>query len=171
MENNDAFVKEFMRQRARVLGYITAVTGDFHLAEDIFQEVSVVAFRKQAEFQPGTNFGAWVRAIARLKLLEAHRTAARAGLPLGDAALDNLEQAAAEADPRWEAEKDALRLCLERVAGPGRALVDRRYRDGLPLLAIARRTGRTAEAVQVALSRVRKALKDCIARRLAGGEA
>lgn len=172
MTNNDAFIKEFMQHRSRVMGYILAVTGDYHLAEDVFQEVSVVAFRKQADFKPGTNFGAWVREIARRKLIEERRRMRRSELPLDDAGLRNLEQVhqvGVDTDDNWEAEKDALRLCLSKLSRAGRTLIDQRYQAGWSLEQIAHRTRATAGAVQVTLSRMRKALKDCIARRLANG--
>ena len=43
-------------------------------AEDVLQEVFLTLTQKAAEFQPGTDFVAWARAIARIKVLQRYRS-------------------------------------------------------------------------------------------------
>jgi hypothetical protein len=45
-----------VKHRHGLLAYLYGVLPDAHVAEDLFQEVCVVAVQKAAEFQDGTNF-------------------------------------------------------------------------------------------------------------------
>ena len=137
MKTEDAFVKEFMRHRSALLGYILGVTGDFHLAEDIFQEVSVIAFRKKDSYTPGTSMGAWVREIARRKLLEEQRRVRRAGLVLGEDTLRDLENVIEGTEERWEREKEALQSCIRKLPARLQKLVRLRYSGAQALEQVA----------------------------------
>lgn len=60
---------EFSRQFApafpRLWLMAAGLTGDRTHAEDIVQEAAVIAWQKFAEFESGSNFGAWMAAIVR----------------------------------------------------------------------------------------------------------
>jgi RNA polymerase sigma factor (sigma-70 family) len=56
-----------------VRGFIRALVRDRHLADDVLQETFLTVARKAGDFEPGTNFPRWACAIARLKVMEAHR--------------------------------------------------------------------------------------------------
>ena len=55
-----------------------------------------------------------------------------------------------------------LARCIERLPAEHRKLLQLRYSDGLAIEAIARQVERTGEAVYRALSRIRRALHDCV---------
>jgi RNA polymerase sigma-70 factor (ECF subfamily) len=139
---------------------------DFHLAEELYQEVSVRILEREEHFQPGPNFGAWARAFARRTVLEEQRRRGRLLLDDGAAAA-----VAAQMDDEEDSagQREALRECLDEVPGRSRRLVRMRYEQDLSMAEIAERMNRTAGAVQVALSRVRAWLGDCIRARLGAG--
>ena len=64
-------------------------------------------------------------------------------------------------------ELDALALCFERLPERARRVLALRYEGDLSAGEIARRTGRTLDAIYQALSRARAALAACIRRRMA----
>jgi RNA polymerase sigma-70 factor (ECF subfamily) len=64
-------------------------------------------------------------------------------------------------------ELSALVHCLDRLSAKMRQAVELRYREGHKPAEIARRLGWTPEAIYVALSRARAALRSCIDERLA----
>ena len=68
-----------------------------------------------------------------------------------------------------ETRHSLLRDCIRTLAAPSRDLLRWRYDTGLSLRDVAQKLGRTEAAVQVALSRVRKWLVDCIAKRAQTG--
>ena len=167
MEAKEKTVRDFMAHRSKLFGFILSITGDFHAAEDIFQEVSVIVFKKAGDFTPGTDLGAWLREIARRKVYEHRRKVARTGLPLDDDVLDALESAFGDTGDSWEEEKQALRGCLDNLQKDQRSMISMRYEKALPLKRIAELSRKTAGAVQVALSRLRGILLDCMKRFLA----
>jgi RNA polymerase sigma-70 factor (ECF subfamily) len=59
----------------------------------------------------------------------------------------------------------ALSHCMGELGGDGRALLQKRYRDGQAVQEIAGEIGHTANRVAVRLHRLRIALMECIKRR------
>src|SRR5262245_65378843 len=88
----------FLRHSGVLRGFILGLLPDHNRAEDVFQEVFLTVTRKAAEFVPGSNFLAWARSIARLKVLEACRSWSHAPHLLEPEALEALIDSAAQAD-------------------------------------------------------------------------
>lgn len=168
----DEVQRLFLRHAGLLRGFILGLLPDHNLAEDVFQEVFLTVTRKAADFRPGTNFLAWARSIARLKVLECVRRY-RGRMPLlGPEALEAVVAAAAELDDSWAERRAALAKCLEELAPKARQIVELRYSEEyLPPPQIAARISWTTAAVHVALSRARRFLQDCTRRRLAAEEA
>jgi RNA polymerase sigma-70 factor, ECF subfamily len=160
-----------VKHRHGILAYLYGVIPDAHVAEDLFQEVCVVAVQKADEFQDGTSFVAWARTIARNKLREHLRR--RTGVLVEDAFFDGIESAfdavhgAIESDGR----KDALRRCLDQVQDRSRQMLVWRYEEGLTAEGIASRTGQSRAAVNSLLQRVREILRECVERRISEARA
>jgi RNA polymerase sigma-70 factor, ECF subfamily len=166
----EQLIREFQRDRYLLLGYLRALVGDPSLAEDLFQDVSVIVLQKIDQFQADRDLQAWCRGIARNLVLRHRQEAARLRTFEDDRIVDLVDAAFAENPDRdlWDPRRQELRRCLGSLAAPSRDLIQLRYESGLSLRSIAARLSRTEAAVQVALSRVRKWLADCIARRAAG---
>jgi RNA polymerase sigma-70 factor (ECF subfamily) len=158
----------FLRHAGLLRGFILGLLPDHHVAEDVFQELFLTVTRKAGEFQPGSNFLAWARTIARLKVLECCR-ARKAGPQLLDpAALEAVAAVADEMDDTWASHRAALAHCLEQLAPRARQILELRYSEEfLAPPEIAARVSWSVGAVHVALSRARKFLHDCAQRRLA----
>src|SRR5262245_51907834 len=165
----DGLIREFQRDRLRLIAYIRALTGDADLTEDIFQEVSVIVLQKAEEFAAGRDLQAWCRGIARNVVLREREKSKRLRTFEGDRILELVDAAFAEraaADP-LESRHSLLRGCLRNLAAPSRELLQLRYDSNLSLREVAHKLRRTEPAVQVALSRVRKWLQDCVEKRAA----
>jgi len=165
----DSLIREFQRDRLRLIAYIRALVGDADLTEDIFQEVSVIVLQKAEEFAAGRDLQAWCRGIARNVVLREREKSRRLRPFEGDRLLELVDAAFAErsgAEP-LETHHTLLRSCLRMLAAPSRELLQLRYDSGLSLREVAQRLRRTEPAVQVALSRVRKWLQECVERRSA----
>jgi RNA polymerase sigma-70 factor (ECF subfamily) len=158
----------FLRHGSVLRGFILGLMPDPNRAEDIFQEVFLTVTRKASDYEPGTNFLAWVRSIARLKVLEACRSHRGGPTLLDPEAIDALAAAAAEdqADD-WDQRRLLLADCLEKLAPRAREIVEMRYSfEQLSPPTIAQRLSWSVNAVHVALSRARKFLQECTRRRL-----
>lgn len=163
----DRLIREFQRDRLRLIAYIRSLVGDADLTEDIFQEVSVVVLQKVEDFAPGGDLQAWCRGIARNVVLREREKSRRLRPFEDDRVLELIDIAFSESAGRelMDARHTLLRKCLEKLASPSRDLLDLRYQTGLSLRQISQKLGRTEAAVQVGLSRLRKWLTECVERR------
>lgn len=167
----DRLIREFQRDRLRLIAYIRALVGDPDLTEDMFQEVSVIVLQKVEEFTPGKDLQAWCRGIARNVILREREKSRRLRSFEGERLIELVDAAFAEnadVDP-MEGRRSLLRSCLRMLAAPSREMVQLRYDSGLSLRALSQKLGRSEAAVQVALSRVRKWLLECVERRAQTG--
>lgn len=165
-------IKTLTAQRLSLLGWIRAMGCDEHIAEDVYQDVSILVVQKCGEITDVQHFGPWVRHAARLKALEAMRARKKIGLPLDDSTLDLIES---EWQPLGSAEASNLlywlRECLDQLSPYLRQLIELRFIDGLSGFALAEKMGRERNTVYVALTRSYKTLANCIRRRRSQEEA
>ncbi len=160
--------KLFLAHSDLLRSFIRGLVPQQDAAEDIFQELFLTLTAKAADFQLETNFGAWARAVARLKVLEQYRQLKRHVPLLAPEVLNVLSATAPELDPLLMPRYEALRNCLNQIAPRARELVALRYADPpLTPQQIARQLSWTANSVRVALARARKFLLECVERRLA----
>ena len=61
--------KLFLQHAAALRGFIFGLLPDRDAGSDVFQEVFLIATRRAADFHSDGNFLAWVRGIARHKIL------------------------------------------------------------------------------------------------------
>ncbi len=69
----ETFMQEFRRASRRPWVVAAGILVDAHAADDVLQEAALIAWRKRAEFRPGTNFAAWICQIARHVALRARQ--------------------------------------------------------------------------------------------------
>ena len=169
-------MKDFERhsgvERRALVGYLYALSRDYHLAEDMAQETLLIAYRKREHYFPEADFGAWLRAIARNVWMRERR--ARAQGPLLVQGLekfaDDLFSASLYSDPQWQREKEALTDCMQALRATDRSLIHEHFDSGRRYSELARRARRTVSWVKVRMFRARRSLADCIERKLAGAE-
>ncbi len=167
----DRLIREFQRDRLRLIAYIRSLVGDADLTEDIFQEVTVVILQKADEFEAGRDLQAWCRGIARNVVLREREHSRRLRSFEGDRLIELVDIAFAENSrgDGLENRRSLLRACMTMLAAPSREILHLRYDAGLSLRQAAQKLGRSEAAAQVALSRVRKWLVDCVERRATTG--
>lgn len=164
---SDDLIRRFTAMRASILGYLRVLVRDPHLAEDLYQETAIVVLRKIGELEPAGDLGAWARTIALNLARNALRKERYLHLAPSPALFEAIERAHAAATPEEDVDGrlQPLGECLQKIEARQRAMLDLRYRGGASLREIARRTGRTEGAVQVALTRVRQFLLKCVEQR------
>ncbi len=155
------------QNRGWLKAYVLTMTGDPGAAEDLVQDVFMVAFRKRNEFERGTNFGGWLREIARRVCLDHGKKKSRR-LNLNQVAKKRLQEAASalrerQLDPALQEEKRSrLVKCLSKLNHNLQHILSLRYGEGKSLNHIATLTARSVTAVGVSLFRARTTLADCI---------
>ncbi len=151
-------------ERTKILAYLYAILHDHQGAEDVLQDVSVLALDRCTDIEDERHFLGWVRKAARFKALHALRQRRLQPVGLDDEVLDLLDadwQTLDDTSPRDLV--DRLRVCLDRLTPNARRLVELKYVEGLAGATIADRLGRHVRSVYTALSRVHRALSDCMA--------
>jgi RNA polymerase sigma-70 factor (ECF subfamily) len=164
----DAFSQLVLRHQGALRACLAVRLDEPHHAEDLAQEVFILAFKKISEFDSKRPFAPWLRGIA-FNLLRNHRRRIHA-IPSGaadelqtlvDAEIDALQEEGCE--PKWFA---ALQSCLGQLGEDPRRLVRARYEEETDVAEICRRSGKKHSAVTMQLHRIRLQLRDCIERRL-----
>jgi len=169
---HDMMVRMLLADRDKLHAYIWAIVRDDHIAEDVFQDVSLLAINKRDEIDGESHFPAWVRAAARNKSLQALRQRGRGPAILDGALLDLLEGEWSRYDEARSSEMaEALRGCVEKLSPYAKQLVDMRYGDGAKPAAIAEQLGRKVTTVYVALTRTHKSFAECVQQTLASAGA
>lgn len=165
--DHERFTRCWTQAQPAIAGYITAVVGDPHAADDVLQNVAMALLRKFADYDPTRPFIAWAMGVAKMQILSQRRDAARAAERFTDATVEALAVDWEALLPESDARARALAGCLEQVGGRGRELVALRYQQALAPQDIAARLGTSGGAVRTALARLRAILHDCVQRRLA----
>ena len=174
----DPFAEElFEVHRPWLKAFLTAATGDVHLADDLVQQAFLAAIAKRAEFDRSRSFGAWLRGIARNELRRERDRHARRPVTLKESALDaiggDFDRTFREDQTLsfWEDRLEALHVCLGKLSAVARKALSFRYRNGMSSREISGRIGRTPGSVDVLLCRSRSSLAECIKRKVSRGEA
>jgi RNA polymerase sigma-70 factor (ECF subfamily) len=79
-----AFEMLLDRHQREIMGYIVRSLGDVELAQDVFQETFLRAFRAYRRLPAEANHRAWLYRIASNACHDAHRQRARSPLPLDE---------------------------------------------------------------------------------------
>jgi RNA polymerase sigma-70 factor, ECF subfamily len=157
-----------MQHRTALYGYIFACVRNHDDAEDILQNVSVAVTESIDQLTDEAGFLPWAREIARRRVL-AHRRQSRRELPLDPELVQRLAEAAGRVEEEHTSseQRAALLACLESLPGESRRLIAMRYEGTADAQELARRFGRTVQSIYAQIKRIKVALRECVARRLA----
>jgi RNA polymerase sigma-70 factor, ECF subfamily len=159
-------VSQFLESRDVLLAFIYSLTRDYGVAEEVFQEVSLVILeeaRKEAEIM---HFASWSREVARRRVAEYYRKSSRdRAQHLSETLTDAIADAFAEQDVSIEIRQTQMAQlleCLKAISGRSRQVIEKFYHQRRSVREIAQALGWQENSVKVALSRARKVLADCV---------
>ena len=130
--------------------------------DDVMQEVSVAALRKFSTLDDHSAFGAWACLIARYELLSARRRFARDRLVLAEDIVGLLAEEGADELPLRQQQLNALDDCIAKLPRERRELALAAYAKDSTIRELAARLKRTEGSLYQLLSRIRKALHQCM---------
>jgi RNA polymerase sigma-70 factor, ECF subfamily len=152
---------------AKVRVVLAAILPDPDAVDDLAQEVFVTAYRKLGEYRAGSDFVAWLKAIARNLALNERRRWFRHARGRDRFELE-MEQALepvvlSMADRFAEGPVlQALRECVEQLEEPSHGVIRDFYFQEIATEEIGRRLGRNPGWVRLILFRARTALATCL---------
>lgn len=92
------FLALIEKHRDELYRYVRRTLWDANKADDVFSSGVLAAYENRGQYQPGTNWRAWMFRIMTNKCFVANRDTKRAFRPLEDAGEENL---AVEDDPAY----------------------------------------------------------------------
>ncbi|MDG1360861.1 MAG: sigma-70 family RNA polymerase sigma factor [Phycisphaerales bacterium] len=155
-----------MRQNAgHLMAFIRAMVRNNALAEDVFQETFMVAWRRFEDFDRDRPFGPWLRGIAHRTALGLMRKT-RKEFAVDTAIVDVLESHAAGYERISMSEEsgvlEMLNDCVGRLPDRYREVIEVLYRGKRSIAEVAEATDAGAEAVKKRLQRARRMIADCL---------
>lgn len=149
-----------MPHQRQVTAYLVGRLRDFHVAEDIWQETTVAAWKSYGSHNQAVPYAAWVFGIARNLMLKHLRDKPKE-TSLPDEILENVAGSINEDDDTLVRERNALRNCVEALPSYQRDMLRMRYEQDTSLKDLAAMIGKTIGAVNMLLNRIRTALLEC----------
>jgi RNA polymerase sigma-70 factor, ECF subfamily len=164
----ESFARLFAQHHRWLYAYLMSILADFSSTEEVFQEVCVILWRDYAKFDPETDFRRWASVIARNKVYQFRATQARHGKCLSNKVLELIADQALEQSDLQEERRIALHNCLAQLSESDRELVAACYSEASRnYKQVAEQLSRPVNTVYKALQRIRRALRECVNRRLA----
>ncbi|MCB9830843.1 MAG: sigma-70 family RNA polymerase sigma factor [Planctomycetes bacterium] len=161
-----------LEARGDLIAYLTALSGDRDLADDLFQDACLEAWRAHGRFRAGADFRAWFRGIGRKLLLRRRRRGwLRRSLPFSDELMGAIEGSWSRHQLRQEEDlrREALGACLGELPAERRELLRRRYDDHQSLRQLAADSNRSEDAMKMLFMRLRRLLETCIETKMEHG--
>jgi RNA polymerase sigma-70 factor (ECF subfamily) len=164
MNRQQELTTEFLRTRHALFGFIFGFVRNTHDTEDIFQEVWIRFSQALAEGKDIQDQAKWCRGTARNLILHLWRDRRDDKVVVDEELLDLVEQAFTEQDSSqeyWRARQEAVSQCIGELPERSRELLRLKYQQGLSAEAVATSLRQSSAAVLMALSRVRRLLREC----------
>jgi RNA polymerase sigma-70 factor (ECF subfamily) len=137
-------------------------------AEDVYQQTTLVLWKKYSNFTPGTNFVAWSIRVAQLEIKDFIKARRRRKVFFSDTILEGIAAAYQAESGDLRAERlEALSRCLGKLSDRDRQLLKQCYAVDRDYKKIAAAHGKTIAAIYQAIGRIRKSLYQCIQRTMA----
>ena len=166
----ESLLRTLMAERVKILAYVNAIARHPDLAEDIFQDICVLALGKCDTIKDEPHLLLWLRKTARFETLNRLRKRGERQLTLSDEVLESLDiQWQQGAPEKASILMDALRHCLELLPPAAMDLIRKRYEQGMNYPEIAQLLKRPVSSLYVTFSRIHVSLADCISKYTAAG--
>lgn len=168
-ERQEEFVRLLNGAHALLLRYVRSLVANRHDAEDVLQRASVVMWRRFATFEAGTDFIAWATTVVFYEARNFQRVTGRSRLAFDDELMQILAAERAQDVRQSSLRMELLEGCVEKLEHTQRELVAAIYVEGRDVGAVAEQSGRAAQTIYNKLTCIRKALAECVQRRMTEG--
>ncbi len=163
----DAFEELVRKYQFPLRQFLARQVGDLATADDIAQDVLMIAMKKMGDLKDDHAFSPWLLSIARNKSIDHFRKLARMRRTPNEK-LDYLiakqrqDETNFEDLEQQELLRNVLHKCIGKLSTQAQSLVQQFYFENETAVEIADRQGHKSSSVRMALLRVRKSLAQCI---------
>ena len=169
----EAYETLIHRHAARLKAFVSMRLPVPHLVEEIAHEAFVFDYKHLDDFEIGTDFGKWLRAIGHNLVRKEVLRYSRAEKNQEKYLEHCLVERSSVAGDAWRPESPVvafLEECLAAMPDAQRDLLGERYRWSRSTRELAARTGRSEAWVRTNLCRMRAALRACVEGKLIAEE-
>lgn len=146
-----------------------SICGDWQLAEDVYQEIAMILAKDPDAIPEDDGVIPWLREMTRRKSLEWGRKHRRMPQLLDEQILCQVADEVDAGERGAEIElKEQLEQCLDKMTEQQQDILYGRYHEGASGEELARRSGRTVQAIYAILKRARMAIERCVQQHQAG---
>ena len=160
------FLEALSRHQPALEAFCYASLGRREDVPEVLQAVVIRLWEKSADWDTSTHFLPWAFAVARFTLLSHFRDKSRDRLVFDEDVLLAVAEETERAAEQFDARKEALGSCLEKLDHEQRRLLNAHYITGQGLRELAGAMSRSESALKMTLLRLRGQLRKCIDRQL-----
>lgn len=165
-ERQEEFVRLLNEAHGLLLRYVMTLVANRHDAEDVLQRASLVMWRRFNTFELGSDFPAWATTIAFYEVRNFQRVTGRSRLEFDDELMNTLAAERVEHVAHWCQHSEALEQCVLKLDAYSRELVYAIYFEGKQAIEVARDQGLAPKTIYNKLNFIRRALAECVQRRM-----
>jgi RNA polymerase sigma-70 factor (ECF subfamily) len=162
----EEFLQLFLRSERDIFRYVVTLVPNLADAQEIVQETAAALWKKIDQYDRNQPFTAWACRFALLEVRQYAKTRQRWPALLDAEVIQQLVDRREELTQRLDVRRDYLAECVRKLPTEQRRIVERYYYDRMSVEAIALGVGKTKEAIYKTLQRIRRALSDCVERRI-----
>jgi RNA polymerase sigma-70 factor (ECF subfamily) len=162
----EEFIELLTSHKHQIFNFIFCIVHSLSDAEDVFQQTSIALWEDFDQFRSNTDFGAWAMTVARFRTLNFLRSKRRERLCFSENLISQIAECPFESTEVQDTRLRALSDCCQKLSPKDQDLVAMCYRDDR-IRSVADQIGRPVQAVYKSLARIRRALFECIERRIA----
>jgi len=164
------FAEGVVRNQQRVFRYVVSLVPNRADADELFQQTCLTLWENWERYDMSLDFVPWACGIAHNHVRNFYRNRQNAQVQLEADVVEMLALRSGQLRQHEDEKLAALRTCLDGLTERNRGVVENYY-GGMTVPEIAAQRASSANAIYKLLDRVREALHDCVALRLAGGAA
>lgn len=166
LANAEVVVRLLMKHQDELFRYIYSLLPHEEDARDVLQETSVSLFRKSVDYDPRKPFLAWARGFAYVEVMKQRERNVRGRRMLREDLVEILAREREAEDGTQQNRLLALDQCLNALPPLDRKLIYERYQSGCPVEDLVQQLGTSRRTLFRNLDRIRRALFECINRRM-----
>ena len=166
-ESHKLFLKLLLEHQPKIYTYILSLVPNYTDADDIFQNVSEVIWRRFDQYRPGTNFLSWALRCTHLEVLNFRKKKYNSRQIIFDhETFEQMLPIVNDEVVNIDYRRDALEECLKKLGEIGKKVIRMRYNLGLKPKQIGSHLGYTVANIYKVISRIHDRLLACIERTL-----
>lgn len=161
------FLRAFAAERRRLYGFIFSLVANAEDAEDIFQQTSLVLWKKFDEFQGDREFFPWAAGIALNHVRNHRRSLGRSRVRFSDELLQAIADHRLEHQKRSDQRNEMLKECLANLESRDRDLIVQMYSRAQSPRELAKASGQAIQTIYNRIHKIRTRLLRCVDRKWA----